>query len=113
MPISSPMQNNGIPLPELEKISKLIDALRDYGLKSARQYWEEYQSNTYDAPCLASWDAFMWFELVQDWELCDFLVSGSDKAKKLVKSLQSCLQWYGQGEIDEILARLRIMSIVN
>jgi len=108
-----PMQNNDIPLPELEKISKLISALRDYGVKSAREYWEEYQSSTYDAPSLASWDAFMWFELVQDWELVGFLISGTDKAGRLVRSLQSCLQWYGQGEIDEILERLRLMSMVN
>jgi hypothetical protein len=110
---SSPMRNNDIPLPEVEKISKLIDALRDYAVKRARVYWKEQMKETYHAPCLSSWDAFMWFELAQDWELSDFLVSGSDKANKLVKSLQSCLQRYGQTEIDGILVRLKIMSMIN
>ena len=107
------MQNNGIPLPAVEKISKLIDALRDYAVKSAREYWEEHLEVTYHAPCLSSWDAFSWFELVQDWELVDFLISGADKARLLVRSLQSCLQWYGQTEIDGILAQVRIMSRKN
>jgi hypothetical protein len=107
------MQNNGIPLPEVEKISKLIDALRDYAVKSARAYWEDHLKDTYLAPCLASWDAFMWSELVQDSELVDFLISGTDKAGLLVRSLQSCLQWYGQTELDGILSRLRIMSMIN
>jgi hypothetical protein len=107
------MQNNGIPLPEVEKISKLIDALRDYAVTSARSYWEDHLKDLYRAPCLTSWDAFTWFELVQDWELVDFLISGTDKAGLLVRSLQSCLQWYGQTEIDEILARVRSMSFNN
>ncbi len=53
------------------------------------------------------------FELAQDWEIVDFLTAGTDKAKLLVRSLQSCLQWYGQTEIDEILGRMRIMSMIN
>lgn len=107
------MQNNGIPLPEVEKISKLIDALRDYAVKSARANREEHLKDTYQSPCLASWDAFMWFELVQDWELVDFLTSGTDKAALLVRSLQSCLQWYGQTELEKIHLRLKILSIIN
>jgi len=113
MHFSSPMQNNDTPLPGVEKISKLIDALRDYSLMSARAYWEDQFKDTYQAPCLASWDAFQWFELVQDWELIDFLISGTDKARLLVRSLQSHLQWSGQAEIDEILARMRQMSRKN
>jgi|SRR5208337_372388 len=100
-------------MPGVEKISKLIDALRDYAVKSARVYLEEHLKDAYHAPCLASWDAFMWFELVQDWELVDFLISGTDRAKLLMKSLQSCLQWYGQTEIEEIHSRLKRMSIIN
>jgi hypothetical protein len=113
MPSSFPMQNNDIPLPEVEKISKLIDAIRDYAVKSARAYYEENPADTYHAPCLASWDAFAWFELAQDWELVDFLLSGGPKARRLMRSLQSLLQWYGQTEIDEILARISVMSIMN
>jgi hypothetical protein len=107
------MQNNGMRLPEIEKISMLIDALRDYAVKSARAHWEEHLTDTYCAPCLASWDAFAWFELVQDLEIIDFLTSGTRQAKLLVRSLQSCLQWYGQTEIDEILARMSLISIIN
>jgi len=113
MPFSSPMQNSDIPLPGVEKISKLIDAIRDYAVKSARTYWEDHLKDTYQAPSLTSWDAFMWFELVQDSELVEFLISGTDKAKLLVRSLQSCLQWYGQTEIEEIKSRLKITSMIN
>lgn len=97
------MQNEDIPLPRVGKISKLMDALRDYSLKSARAYREDHFKDTYQAPCLASWDAFMWFELMQDWEPIDFLISGTDKARLLVRSLQSFIQLSGQAEIDEIL----------
>ncbi len=107
------MQNNDIPLPGVEKISKLIDALRDYAVKSAGASFEEQMTDTYRAPSLSSWDACMWFELVQDWELSDFLISGTGKAKLLVRSLQACLQWYGQTEIEEIHSRLKIMSMIN
>jgi hypothetical protein len=100
-------------LPEVEKVSKLIDALRDYAVNSARAYYEENPADRYLAPCLASWDSFAWFELVQDWEIIDFLISGTREAKLLVRSLQSCLQWYGQTEVDEIIARLSLMSIIN
>ncbi|MGO9015125.1 MAG: hypothetical protein ACLQF0_09105 [Dissulfurispiraceae bacterium] len=100
-------------MPEVEKISKLIDALRYYAIKNARQYWTEHLKDIYHAPCLASWDAFMWLELVPDWELIDFLISGTDEAKLLMKSLQSCLQWFGQNEIEKIYSNLKMMSIIN
>jgi hypothetical protein len=100
-------------LPDVEKISKLIDALRDYALRSARRYGEEHLVVTYDAPYLASWDALAWFELVQDRELVDFLTGGSEEARLLMWSLQTCLQWYGQSEVDEILRHLSMMSIIN
>jgi len=100
-------------LPDVEKISKLIDALRDYALRSARLYWEEHLVETYDAPYLASWDAAAWFELVQDRELADFLTGGSEEATLLMRSLQTCLQWYGQSEVDEMLRHLSMMSIMN
>ena len=90
------MQNKSMSLPAVEKISKLIDALRAYADVSARKHCEEHPAETYYAQCLASWDALAWFELVQEWDLIDFLVSGTDEAKLLVRSLQSCLQWYGQ-----------------
>lgn len=107
------MQSNAMPLPEVREISKIIDAIRDYAVTSAHACHEEYPTDPYHAPSLSSWNAWMWFELVQAWTLSDFLVSGTDKAKKLVKSLQSCLQWYGQREIDELLARLKIKSMMN
>ena len=113
MPFSSPMQNNDMRLPGVEKISKLVDALRDYAVKSTQEYCDEQMTDTYCAPSLTSWDAFMWFELVRDWELVEFLISGTDKARLLVRSLQSCLQWYGKTEIEEIKSRLEIMGMTN
>ena len=107
------MRNNGMPLPEVREMSIIIDAIRDFAVASAHACCEEHLTDRYHAPTLASWDACVWFELLQNWELSYFLVSDTDKAKKLVKSLQSCLQWYGQSEIDEILRHLSIMSILN
>jgi len=89
------MQSNGMPLPEVREISKIIDAIRDYAVTSAGACHEEYLTDLYHAPSLSSRDAWMWLELLQDWELSGFLVSDAEKAIKLVKSLQSCLQWYG------------------
>jgi len=107
------MQNSDIPLPGVGKISKLIDALRDYSMMSARACWEDHFKDTYQAPCLSSWDALLWFELVQDWELIDFLISGTDKARLLVRSLQAYLQLAGQTAIDDILERMRLISRGN
>ncbi|HET6514803.1 MAG TPA: hypothetical protein VFG09_06540 [Thermodesulfovibrionales bacterium] len=94
-------------------MSVLIHALRDYAVQNARAYYEEHLFQTYCAPCLATWDAFAWFEVVQDWELVDFLTSGTVKADRLLRSLQACLQWYGQTEIDDILARMDTARIRN
>jgi hypothetical protein len=88
------MQDNVIPLSRVEKISTLIDALRDYAFKSARACCERQLTEEYQAPSLSTWNAFMWFDLVPDWEIVAYLVSGTDRTKVLVKSLQSCLQWY-------------------
>ncbi len=94
-------------------MSKLIDAIRDYAVKSAQAYYEEDPTDSYRAPCLTSWDALQWFELVKDWEMVDFLLADDTRARRLMRSLQSLLQWYGQTEIDEILAHFRIMGMVN
>lgn len=110
---SFPMQNNGMRLPEIEKVSRLIDALRDYAITSAQASYEENPVDTYRAPCLASWDAFAWFEVVQDWELVDFLLSDIPQARRLKRSLQALLKWYGQAEIDEFAARIGLMSTRN
>jgi hypothetical protein len=107
------MQSKDLPLPDVAKISALIDALRDCAKKSAKAQWEDNPADTYQAPSLASWDAFMWFELVKDWEMVEFLLADDLRARRLMRSLQSLLQWYGQAEIDEILAQVRIMSLKN
>jgi len=100
-------------LPEVREISRAIDAVRDYAVTTAHACYEKHLTDIYQAPSLSSWDACMWFDLVQNWELSYFLVSGTDRAKRLVRSLQSCLQWYGQSEIDKILRRLSVLSIMN
>ncbi len=100
-------------LPEVEKISRLIDALRDYAVNSAREQWEEHQMDVYCAPDFASWDDFSWFELARDWKLVDFLLSDRWEACRLMRSLQSLIQWYGQTGLDEIVAQKRLLSIIN
>lgn len=107
------MRNNGPPIPSVEKISRLIDALRTYAVKEAVAFAEAPEEVIYQASTLALWDAILWFELARDQEVVDFLVSGSDRAKLLVMSLQNCLQWYEQNELDEINSRLQTMRIIN
>jgi hypothetical protein len=104
------MHGDSLPIPGVEKISRLIDALRDYALKEAGAFPGESWAASYNAPDLALWDAFLWFELAQDWEVADFLASGTYRAKKLLRSLQSLMKWYGQAERDDMLRR---MSIIN
>jgi len=101
------MENNGLPVPELGKLSKLISALRDYALKSARDQWAKNTSAIYLTPRLDSWDAFAWYELAKDWEVVNYLLFGTTRAKRLMRSLHFCLRWYGQNEID----RLQCMKI--
>ena len=96
------MENSELPLPELGKLSRLISALRDYALKSARDQWTKNTSSAYLAPCINSWDAFAWFELAKDWEVVNYLLSDTKRAGRLMRSLHYCLQWYGQNEIDRL-----------
>lgn len=43
-----------------------------------------------------------------EWDLIDFLVSDTDEAKLLVRSLQACLQWFGQKALLAYLAEERL-----
>ena len=104
------MQNSIMSLPDVEKISRLIDALRDYALKEAGAFPGESWAAFYSAPDLASWDAFLWFELAQDWEVAEFLTSGTYRAEVLLRSLRSLMQWYGQAERDGMLRRMGIIN---
>jgi len=98
---------------EIEKISRLCSALRDFAAGDARASFEESMLNTYYPPSISSWDALQWFELVQDWEVVDFLISGDRDARRLMKSLQALLTCYGQKDIDTMHRRLREMSMIN
>lgn len=104
------MHGDSLPIPGVEKISRLIDALRNYALKEAGSFPGESWAASYNAPNLALWDAFLWFELAQDREVVEFLTSGTYRARVLLSSLQSLMQWYGQSERDDMLRR---MSIIN
>ncbi len=104
------MQNSDAPLPEVEKVSRLIDAIREYALRDARESCNGHGAGIYHAPCLASWDAFAWFELVKDWEIVDYLLSGSDRSKRLLRSLQACVQWYGQGVVHDLNRRMGMIN---
>jgi len=69
--------------------------------------------DAYSGPLLATWDAFLWFELAQDWKMVDFLLSDWYQACRLRRSLQSLLQWYGQTELDGIIEQKRLSSTIN
>lgn len=94
-------------------MSKLIDAIREYAITNACTYCKEHLTDTYEAPCVASWDALAWFELIQDWEIVDYITRDTKEAKRLQRTVQSCLHWYGQAEIDETHKRQNLMSIIN
>ncbi len=104
------MHGDSLPIPAVEKISRLIDTLMDYTLKDAGAFPGDSWAASYNAPDLASWDAFEWFEFAQDWEVADFLSSGTYRAKVLLGSLQSLVLWYGNSERDEMLRRIRILN---
>ncbi len=104
------LHGDSLPIPAIEKISRLIDALRDYTLKEAGAFPGDSWVASYSAPDLASWDFFSWFELVQDGEVADFLSSSTHRAKVLLGSLQSLVQWYGNTERDEMLQRMRVLN---
>ena len=104
------MHGDSLPIPGVEKISRLIDALRDYALKEAGAFPGESWAASYNAPNLALWDDFLWFELAKDWEVVEFLTSGTYRARVLLCSLQSLMHWYGQAAREEMLRR---MSIIN
>ncbi|MBI5846679.1 MAG: hypothetical protein HZB31_01775 [Nitrospirae bacterium] len=98
---------------EIEQASRLIGALKEFAARDAGESFEESPADRYDPPILSSWDALKWFELIQDWEIVDFLVSRDRDARRLVISLQALLIWYGQEYVDEMHKRLRVMSIIN
>jgi len=104
------MHGDSLPIPAVEKISRLIDALRDYTLKEAGAFPGDSRAASYSAPDFGSWDAFEWFELAQDWEVADFLASGTSGAKVLLRSLQFLAEWHGRAERDEMLRRMRILN---
>lgn len=98
---------------EIEQASRLIGALKEFAARDARESFEGSLTDRYHAPILASWDALKWFELIQDWEIVDFLISRDRDARRLVISLQALLIWYGQEYVDELRRRMRVMSIIN
>ena len=52
-----------------------------------------------DIKCLSSWDALDWYEVTQDTELIDFLLSGTKQGDRFVRSLQSFVQWHSRVEV--------------
>jgi|SRR5208283_2697329 len=100
----------GKSVPNVEKISPLITALKLYIDRHAGSCCKTPSSYVFDNPCLASWDALDWYELIQDIELIDFLVSGTKQADKLLRSLQSYIQWQMQTEVNQIRENMRISN---
>jgi hypothetical protein len=97
-------------VPEVKKISALITALKlyvDMHTGSGHNPQSEY---AFDTPCLASWDAFDWYQVTQDIEVIDFLISGNKAADRLIRSLQSCIQWQMRTEVDHIRKHSRISN---
>lgn len=104
------MHGDSLPIPAVEKVSRLIDALRDYTMKEAGAFPGDSWAASYSAPDFDSWNAFEWFDLAQDWEVADFLASGTYRAKVLLRSLQFLVEWHGQTERGEMLRRMRILN---
>ncbi len=104
------MHGDSLPIPGVEKLSRLIEALREYALKEAGAFPGDSWAAFYSAPDFDSWNAFKWFKLAQDREVANFLASGTYRAKVLLRSLQFLAEWYGQAERDEMLRRMRILN---
>jgi hypothetical protein len=95
-------------VPDVEKISALITVLKlyiDTHTVSCNNPQPEYACNV---PCLASWDALDWYRVIQDIEVIDFLISGTKAADRLIRSLQSCIQWQIHTEANNIREHSRI-----
>lgn len=104
------MPGRQVSVPGVDRISTLVDALCNYAARSAREHWTESLTKVCVSPRLASWDALAWFELAGDWDPAAFLTSGSVETERLVRSLQSLLQWQGQSELHEMLLCMRIST---
>jgi len=96
--------------PKVDKISELLTAFKLSSARRGGSCRRQHSAYALDTPHLASWDSLDWYEIVQEWELRDFLVSGTAEANLLMRSLQSCLQWYEKADIDEVLEIMRIIN---
>jgi hypothetical protein len=96
------MENIVVSLPDVGTISRLITALSDYAVKSAREQWAQNMSTVYLPPRLRCWDECAWYELAKDWKVVNYLLSDLAGAWTLMRSLHFCLLWYGQAEIDRL-----------
>ena len=86
----------GKSMPEVEKISALITALTLYIDMHARSCCNPQSAHVFETPSLTSWDALDWYEVIQDIEVIDFLISGTKEADRLLRSLQSFFKYYRQ-----------------
>ncbi|MGO9377537.1 MAG: hypothetical protein ACLPN1_11400 [Dissulfurispiraceae bacterium] len=86
----------GKPVPEVAKISDLITALTLYIDMHARSFRNPQSEHVFDTPSMTSWDALDWYEVIQDIEVIDFLISGTKEADRLLRSLQSYCKYYRQ-----------------
>ncbi len=96
------MENTMVPLPDVEKISRLITAIADYAIKSAREQWAQKMSSVYVPPRLRCWEECAWSKLEKDREVVDYLLSDQAGAWVLMRSLHFCLRVHGQAEIDKL-----------
>ena len=97
-----------MPVPNVKKISALFTAVKLYFDGHGGSDCGPHSESLLDTPCLASWDASNWYELIQDMELVDFLVSDTSESNRLLRSLQSYLQWRAQNEINLYCRYMRI-----
>ncbi len=96
------MENYVLPLPEVEQISRLISAISDYAVKSAREQWAREMTSEYLPPRLRCWDECAWLELEKNRQVVDYLLSDQAGAWVLLRSLHFCLRLHGQNEIDRL-----------
>ncbi len=90
------MENNVVSLPDVEKISGLITALRDYAVKSAREQWAQNMSSVYLTPRLRCWDECAWFELAKDRQVVAKDI-GSKKADVYVMIIVAAVAMWNMG----------------
>ncbi len=94
----------------VDQISRIITILSTISEADAIVSFKHRRSDVYEAPRLMTWDAATWFALLADREAAEFLTSGINESRRLLRSLQAFCRWRGQAETNELVRCLRIIN---